>query len=99
MAELMFCKHCKRPIREGWHYASGGIRPWIHDNGWYQCIPFESGNMAEPEMDLKVEFEILRRFSPKISMAQFNRMSHIEEHLDKGDVVCNCYDTELEGIK
>lgn len=37
-----------------------------------------------------IEFELLRRVGPKLSMAQRDRMNHLENHLDAGDEVCNC---------
>lgn len=41
--------------------------------------------------NLAEEFESLRRQGPKWSQAQISLMSHIEKHLDAGDVVCRCY--------
>lgn len=37
------------------------------------------------------EFERLRKAGPKWSRSQFKRMAHIEMHLDRGDIICNCY--------
>lgn len=41
---------------------------------------------------LPVEFERLRRLSPKWSSIQFARMRHIEAHLDQGDIWCYCFE-------
>lgn len=46
--------------------------------------------------NLKEEFEELRKQGPKWSLTQYARMHHIEEHLDKGEIVCRCYQGENE---
>lgn len=45
----------------------------------------------EPKTTLQAEFEELRRQGPKWSKMQRGRMNHLEMHLDRGDVVCECY--------
>lgn len=37
------------------------------------------------------EFELLRRVGSKLSHSQHDRMQHLEQHLDAGELLCNCY--------
>lgn len=52
------------------------------------------GNFTPKEPNCQEEFDIIRRRGPKLSMAQVKRMQHLENHLDAGDVICNCYKEE-----
>jgi hypothetical protein len=44
------------------------------------------------EATCAAEFEALRRVG-KPGEAQRRRMEHLEKHLDRGDVICECYET------
>lgn len=42
------------------------------------------------DLSLKEQFEVLRRRGPKWSKADYSQLTHIERHLDRGDLVCRC---------
>lgn len=43
------------------------------------------------EDNAAAEFEALRR-TIKLGPSQVRRMQHLEKHLDRGDVACDCYE-------
>lgn len=53
---------------------------------WQEWI----GEWNHEELTVAQEFEWLRA-NPKWSTAQAQRVKHLEEHLDAGDVLCKCY--------
>lgn len=53
--------------------------------------------VLQVENKCEAEFDALRRL-PKISGRQRRRISHLEKHLDAGDVICECYEKAIRPI-
>ena len=67
---------------------SGSVKPF-HPSEYL-------GEWSREPLSLAEEFEKLRKAGPKWSRSQYSRLRHVEEHLDRGDVVCRCYQEEVE---